>query len=200
MGVATNNTAGAGEPDRLPSEVTQLLISWSSGDRLALDRLAPLVEHELRRIAQLYLKREASGHTLQPTALVNEAYLRLIEWRSVDWQGRAHFFAVAARMMRNILVTHAIARRREKRGGGAVLVTLDPAHALTAERTSDLLALDEALNKLAKFDERKCQIVELRFFGGLNEEETAEILQTSVRTVQREWSLARAWLFRELKQ
>ncbi len=194
MRVATKNTAEAGEWHRSPSEVTQLLLSWSSGDRMA-----PLVEQELRRIAQLYLKREASGHTLQPTALVNEAYLWLIEWDRSTGKDALIFFAVAARMMRNILVTHAIGRRREKRGAGAVLVTLEPAHAVTPGRTSDILALDEALNKLAKFDERKCQIVELRFFGGLSEEETAEVLQTSLRTVQREWSLARAWLFRELK-
>jgi RNA polymerase sigma-70 factor (ECF subfamily) len=181
------------------SEVTQLLIAWSSGDRVALDRLAPLVEHELRRLAQLYLRRESSGHTLQPTALVNEAYLRLIEWQSVDWKGRAHFFAVAARMMRNILVTHAVTRRREKRGGGAVVVELDAAHAVTPQPASDILALDDALKKLASIDERKAQVVELRFFGGLSEEETAEVLSTSLRTVQREWNIARAWLFRELK-
>jgi RNA polymerase sigma factor (TIGR02999 family) len=180
------------------SEVTQLLIAWSSGDRLALDRLAPLVEQELRKLARIYLKRESSGHTLQPTALVNEAYLRLIEWQSVDWHGRAHFFAVAATMMRNILVTHAVNRRRQKRGGGAILVSLDSAQMSTAEPASDIVALDEALKKLAVFDQRKSQVVELRFFGGLNEEETAEVLGTSLRTIQREWSLARAWLYREL--
>jgi RNA polymerase sigma-70 factor (ECF subfamily) len=181
------------------SEVTQLLVAWSSGDRVALDQLAPLVEHELRRLAQLYLRRESTGHTLQPTALVNEAYLRLIEWQSVDWKGRAHFFAVAARMMRNILVTHAVTRRREKRGGGAVAIELDASHAITPQPASDILALDDALNKLATIDERKAQVVELRFFGGLSEEETAEVLSTSLRTVQREWNMARAWLFRELK-
>jgi RNA polymerase sigma-70 factor (ECF subfamily) len=181
------------------SEVTQLLVAWSSGDRVALDQLAPLVEHELRRLAQLYLRRESTGHTLQPTALVNEAYLRLIEWQSVDWKGRAHFFAVAARMMRNILVTHAVTRRREKRGGGAVAIELDASHAITPQPASDILALDDALNKLAAIDERKAQVVELRFFGGLSEEETAEVLSTSLRTVQREWNMARAWLFRELK-
>jgi RNA polymerase sigma-70 factor, ECF subfamily len=180
-------------------EVTQLLVAWSSGDRVALDQLAPLVEHELRRLAQLYLRRESTGHTLQPTALVNEAYLRLIEWQSVDWKGRAHFFAVAARMMRNILVTHAVTRRREKRGGGAVAIELDASHAITPQPASDILALDDALNKLAAIDERKAQVVELRFFGGLSEEETAEVLSTSLRTVQREWNMARAWLFRELK-
>jgi RNA polymerase sigma-70 factor (ECF subfamily) len=193
-----NDGSGTQHP---ASEVTRLLLAWSSGDRMALDRLAPLVEHELRRLAQIYMKREGSGHTLQPTALVNEAYLRLIEWQSVDWQGRAHFFAVAARMMRNILVTHAVSRQREKRGGGAVLVSLDPDHhaAFTDKPGAEILALEEALKKLAKFDERKCQVVELRFFGGLSEEETAEVLGTPLRTVQREWNLARAWLFRELK-
>jgi len=180
------------------SEVTQLLLAWSGGDQLALDRLTPLVEQELRRLARTYMNREGSGHTLQPTALVNEAYLRLIEWKAVDWQGRAHFFAVAARMMRNILVTHALHRQREKRGGGAVVVSLDPALPATQERASDILALEDALQKLARMDERKCQVVELRFFGGLSEEETAEVLRISLRTVQREWNMARAWLFREL--
>ena len=192
-------TAGEeGGPEPAKNEVTELLVAWSSGDRMALEQLAPLVEHELRRIARLYMKREGSGHTLQPTALVNEAYLRLINWQDVDWQGRSHFFAVAARVMRNILVTHAVSRKREKRGGGAIMVTLDPAHPASTEPASDILELDEALKKLSGFDERKSRVVELRFFGGLSEEETAEVLGTSVRTVQREWSLARAWLFREL--
>ena len=192
------NSGGQDEIGQSASEVTQLLVAWSSGDRMALERLAPLVERELRRLAQVYLRRESGGHTLQPTALVNEAYLRLIQWQGVDWRGRAHFFAVAAKMMRNILVNHAVTRRREKRGGGAVLVSLDPGHAATPEPASDMLALDEAMKKLASFDERKCQIVELRFFGGLSEEETAQVLNTSLRTVQREWNIARAWLFREL--
>ena len=180
------------------SEVTELLVAWSKGNKLALDQLAPLVEGELRRLARLYLGREAPGHTLQPTALINEAYLRLVAWKSVDWQDRAHFFAVAAKMMRRILVSHAVSRGRQKRGAQVVVVPLEEAGAVAAERTADIVALDEALSKLAKFDERKSQLVELRFFGGLTETEAAEVLNMSVRTVQREWSLARAWLFREL--
>jgi RNA polymerase sigma factor (TIGR02999 family) len=180
------------------SEVTELLVAWSKGNTLALDQLAPLVEGELRRLARLYLGREAPGHTLQPTALINEAYLRLVAWKSVDWQDRAHFFAVAAKMMRRILVSHAVSRGRQKRGAQVVVVPLEEAGAVAAERTADIVALDEALSKLAKFDERKSQLVELRFFGGLTETEAAEVLNMSVRTVQREWSLARAWLFREL--
>ncbi|MCW5978905.1 MAG: sigma-70 family RNA polymerase sigma factor [Bryobacteraceae bacterium] len=180
------------------SGLTQLLVAWSNGDKAALDQLAPLVEAELRRLARVYLGRESPGHTLQPTALVNEAYLRLIQWRSVEWKDRAHFFAVAAKMMRRILVNHAVGRGRRKRGGSAVLIALDQAPEAGTDRSDDIIALDEALTKLASFDERKSQIVELRFFGGLSEDETAEVLQSSVRTIQREWSLARAWLFREL--
>jgi len=184
--------------DPSSSEVTELLVAWSKGNKLALDQLAPLVEGELRRLARLYLGREAPGHTLQPTALINEAYLRLVAWKSVDWRDRAHFFAVAAKMMRRILVSHAVSRGRQKRGAQVVVVPLEEAGAVVAERTADIVALDEALSKLAKFDERKSQLVELRFFGGLTETEAAEVLNMSVRTVQREWSLARAWLFREL--
>ena len=184
--------------DPSSSEVTELLVAWSKGNKLALDQLAPLVEGELRRLARLYLGREAPGHTLQPTALINEAYLRLVAWKSVDWQDRAHFFAVAAKMMRRILVSHAVHRGRQKRGSQTVVVPLEEASSLTAVRTADIEALDEALSKLAQFDERKSQLVELRFFGGLTETEAAEVLNISVRTVQREWSLARAWLFREL--
>jgi len=184
--------------DPSSSEVTELLVAWSKGNKLALDQLAPLVEGELRRLARLYLGREAPGHTLQPTALINEAYLRLVAWKSVDWQDRAHFFAVAAKMMRRILVSHAVRRGRQKRGAQVVVVPLEEAGAVVAERTADIVALDEALSTLAKFDERKSQLVELRFFGGLTETEAAEVLSMSVRTVQREWSLARAWLFREL--
>ena len=180
------------------SEVTRLLVAWSKGDTVALEHLAPLVEAELRRLARVYLGRESPGHTLQPTALVNEAYLRLVEWRSVEWRDRAHFFAVAAKMMRRILVSHAVSRGRHKRGGHAMVVPLDEAESVTAGRTADIVALDEALTKLAKVDDRKSQLVELRFFGGLSEEETASILNSSLRTIQREWSLARAWLFREL--
>jgi RNA polymerase sigma factor (TIGR02999 family) len=181
------------------SEVTQLLVAWSKGDTLAFEHLAPLVEAELRQLARAYLGREPAGHTLQPTALINEAYLRLIEWRSVAWQDRAHFFAVAAKMMRRILVNHAVSRGRRRRGGQTVVVPLDEAQAVPgAGRGADIVALDEALMKLAKVDERKSHLVELRFFGGLSEAEAAQVLNSSLRTVQREWSLARAWLFREL--
>jgi RNA polymerase sigma factor (TIGR02999 family) len=184
--------------DPVNSEVTELLVAWSKGNKLALEQLAPLVESELHRLARLYLGRETPGHTLQPTALINEAYIRLVAWKSVEWQDRAHFFAVAAKMMRRILVSHAIHRGRQKRGAQAVVVPLEEAASVTGARTADIEALDEALSKLAQFDERKSQLVELRFFGGLTEAEAAEVLNISVRTVQREWSLARAWLFREL--
>jgi RNA polymerase sigma factor (TIGR02999 family) len=178
------------------SEVTHLLLAWGNGDQAALNRLVPLVDAELHRIARRYIRKERSGHTLEPTALVNEAYLRLIEWKSVDWQNRAHFFAVAAKMMRHILVKHAIRRRR--RIGDTCVITLPISPFLAAGRSMDILALDQALHKLAEFDERKCRLVEMRFFGGLTEEETAEAMASSLRTVQREWSIARAWLFREL--
>lgn len=180
------------------SEVTQMLKAWREGDAAALNRLAPVVESELRQLARLYLSKEAPGHTLQPTALINEAYLRLIEWNTVEWQSRTHFYAVAAKMMRRVLVNQAIARRRYKRGGSAVLVSLTEAGGM-AERTADLAALDEALIALEKLDERKSRLVELRYFGGLTAEETAEVLGISMRTVHREWDLARSWLFRQLR-
>jgi len=179
-------------------EVTQLLNAWCKGDTGALDRLAPVVESELRRLARAYLGREDPGQTLQPTALINEAYLRLIEWKTVGWQNRAHFYAVAAKMMRRILVNQAISRKRRKRGGSAVQVSLTAADE-APNRTADIVALDEALMMLARIDDRKSRIVELRFFAGLTAEETAEVLGISVRTVHREWDLARAWLFRELR-
>jgi RNA polymerase sigma-70 factor, ECF subfamily len=182
----------------LAGEVTQLLNAWCNGDADALGRLAPLVESELRRVARAYLSREEAGLTLQPTALINEAYLRLIEWNSVAWQNRAHFYAVAAKMMRRILVSQAISRRRRKRGGSAVQVSLAAADE-APNRTADIVAHDEALMALARVDDRKSRLVELRFFGGLTAEETAEVLKISVRTVHREWDLARAWLFRELR-
>lgn len=184
--------------EQSPSEVTQLLNAWSKGDGIALERLAPIVDSELRRLARLYLSKEAAGNTLQPTALVNEAYLRLIEWKTVQWQSRAHFFAVAAKMMRRILVNQAIAKGSQKRGGEAVLVPLNEAEAAMDQPSADVIAVDEALNKLATFDERKSQLVELRFFGGLSAEEAAEVMGISVRNVRREWTLARAWLFKEL--
>ena len=185
--------------DAQPREVTQLLVAWSAGDRSALDRLVPLVQAELQRLARRHLSRESPGHTLQPTALINEAYLRMVEWQSVALQDRAHFFAVAAKMMRRILVTHAVTRGRQKRGGGLLMVSLDEAHHLPGEPAAEVVALNEALNKLEKMDERKSHLVELRFFGGLSEEEAAGILNSSLRTVQREWRLARAWLYRELR-
>lgn len=181
------------------SDVTRLLIAWCEGDSGALEKLAPLVESELRRLARTYMNREGLGHTLQPTALINEAYLRLIEWHGVAWQNRAHFFAVAAKMMRRVLVNQAVARNRHKRGGPAVLVSLTEVEAGASDRSAELMALDDALEALAKVDERKSRLVELRFFGGLSAEETAEVLGISPRTVHREWDLARAWLFRELR-
>jgi RNA polymerase sigma factor (TIGR02999 family) len=179
-------------------EVTQLLNAWCNGDTAALDRLAPIVDSELRRVARVYLGREEAGQILQPTALINEAYLRLIEWKTLGWQNRAHFYAVAAKMMRRILVNQAISRRRRKRGGSAVQVSLVAADE-APKRTADIVALDDALMMLARVDERKSRLVELRFFAGLTAEETAEVLGISVRTVHREWDLARAWLFRELR-
>ncbi len=179
------------------NEITQLLNAWCGGDSDALDQLAPLVESELRRLARVYLRKEVSNNPLQPTALVNEAYLRLIEWNAVAWQNRAHFYAVAAKMMRRILVTQALARRAQKRGGLTVLVSMTEAGE-APDRSAEMIALDEALQSLAKFDDRKSRIVEMRFFAGLNAEETAEVLGISPRTVHREWDLARAWLFREL--
>jgi len=180
------------------SEITQLLLAWRQGDQGALEQLAPVVDSELRRLAREYLSKEAPGNILQPTALVNEAYLRLIEWNTVEWQNRAHFYAVAAKMMRRVLVNQAIARQTQKRGAGVVLVSLAEAGGV-ADRSADVLSLHEALQSLSEFDDRKSRIVELRFFGGLSAEETAEVLEISSRTVYREWDLARAWLFRELR-
>lgn len=180
------------------SELTQLLNAWCNGDRNALEELAPVVESELRRLARAYLNRETANNSLQPTALINEAYLRLIEWNAATWTDRAHFFAVAAKIMRRVLVNQAVRRRRQKRGGGQILVSLTEADG-RVDRSSDVVALDEALKTLASFDDRKSQVVELRFFAGLNAEETAEVLGISSRTVHREWDFARAWLFRELR-
>ncbi len=181
-------------------EVTQLLVAWSDGDQAALERLTPLVYRELHRLAKGYLHRERPGHILQTTALVNEAYLRLIDWKDVHWQNRAHFFGVAAHLMRRILVDFARARHQDKRGGAACQVSLDEAAAVSVERVAEFIALDEALRSLAAIDPRRSRMVELRFFGGLSEEETAEVLKVSPRTVRREWSLARAWLRRELNR
>jgi RNA polymerase sigma factor (TIGR02999 family) len=182
-----------------PSEVTQLLKDWSSGDPEALDRLIPIVYAELRAIAARYLRRERRDHTLQPTALVNEAYLRLIDQKQVQWQNRAHFIGVAAQMMRRILVDHAKSHNRAKRGGGAQRVSLDEAMAVSDERATDLLELDSALTALATFDDRKSRVVEMRYFGGLTVEETAEVLKVSEMTVAREWKLAKAWLYTHIE-
>jgi RNA polymerase sigma factor (TIGR02999 family) len=180
------------------ANITQLLVAWSNGDRAALEQLTPLVYQELHRLAQHYLRRERPGHTLQTTALVNEAYLRLIDWKNVQWQNRAHFFGVSASLMRHILVRIARDRHRAKRGGSALRVTLSEAAGMPAGRTPDLVALDEALKALAELSPRQSQVVELRFFGGLSVEETAEVLGVSVGTVKRDWSLAKLWLLREL--
>ena len=179
-------------------EVTQLLLAWSNGDEEALASLAPLVQHELRKLARRYLSHERPGHTLQPSDLVNEAYLRLIDSKTVQWQNRAHFFGIASQVMRRILVDHARRRNELKRGGGTVQVSLAAAENLATARNTDVLALDEALCQLATFDLRKSQIVELRFFGGLSESETAEVMKISLRTIQREWNLARAGLYQQL--
>jgi len=179
-------------------ELTALLKAWGEGDEAALDRIAPLVHAELYRLAKIYMSRERPDHLLQTAALINEAYLRLIDWKAVRWQNRAHFFGVAAQMMRRILVDFARRRPRVDKDVEALPISLDEALTVTAEKDTDLLALDEALKSLAKFDERKSQIVELRFFGGLSVEETAEVIKVAPITVMREWNKAKAWLYREL--
>jgi RNA polymerase sigma factor (TIGR02999 family) len=180
-------------------EVTQLLVKLSSGDRTALDELLPLVYDELRRLADRYLRRERSDHTLQATALVNEAYLRLVD-QNVPWQNRAHFFGVAAEMMRRILVDYARSHQAQKRGSGGVKLSLDEAINMSDERATDLISLDEALNALAEFDPQKSRIVELRFFAGLSIEETARVLDIGTATVIRQWRMAKAWLYREVSK
>lgn len=182
-----------------PPELTGLLQAWSEGDQTALDKLMPLVYAELHRIAHRYMKRENPGCTMQTTGLIHEAYLRLVEQPQVRWQNRAHFFAVAARVMRHILVDFARARHFAKRGGAARTVSFDEAAVVSPERLAEIVALDDALQSLAAIDLRKSQIVELRFFGGLSVEETAEVMKTSPRTVLREWASAKAWLYRELR-
>jgi RNA polymerase sigma factor (TIGR02999 family) len=186
-----------GDDEAKEPEVTQLLVAWGQGDQVAFERLAPLVFDELRRVARRFMGKERVGHTLQATALVNEAYLRLIDINKVQWQDRAHFFAMSARMMRRILVDSARARHYQKRGAGAHKVSLDEGM-MVLEPCRDLVALDDALSELAKVDERKSKVVEMRFFGGLSVEETAEALGVSVDTVMRDWKLAKAWLLREL--
>jgi RNA polymerase sigma factor (TIGR02999 family) len=179
-------------------EITGLLKAWSSGDQAALERLVPLIYDELYRLARGFMNRELPGHPLQVTALVNEAYLRLANWKEAQWENRAHFFGVAAQLMRRVLVDFARHRDYEKRGGGAQHVQFDEATPLAVQRDADFVALDDALKSLSAMDARKARIVELKFFGGLSVEEIAEVLKISPRTVMREWGLARAWLFREL--
>ena len=185
-------------PGSPPHQVTRLLVDWRNGDQGALEQLIPLVHEELRRVARRHMAHERAGHTLQATALVNEAYVRLIDVRQVNWQDRAHFFAMSSRLMRRILVDFARSKGYQKRGGGAQKVSLDEALIVSQEPGADLVALDDALSALAVFDARKAQVVEMRFFGGLSVEETAEALKVSVDTVMRDWKLAKAWLLREL--
>jgi RNA polymerase sigma factor (TIGR02999 family) len=180
------------------ANITELLVAWGRGDEDALDVLAPIVYQELHRLAARYIAGERPGHLLQATALVNEAYLRLVDWKDVRWQNRAHFFAMAAQIMRRVLVDMARARARAKRGGRPLHVSLSEAAQLPLGKSVDLVALDDALQSLGALNARQSQVVELRFFGGLDLEETAHVLGVSVGTVRRDWSLARAWLFREL--
>ena len=185
------------------TEVTDLLLAWSNGSQAALDRLTPLVYEELHRLAHRHMRREYrfnQAHTMQTSALVNEAYVRLIDQRNVHWQNRAHFFSIASRLMRRVLVDHARAHHYAKRGGGTVKVSLDQAALVSQDRGAELVALDDALTNLAAIDQRKCQVVELRFFGGMSVEETAQALGVSPITVKRDWSTAKAWLHRAIKE
>lgn len=184
----------------IPTEsVTELLIAWSDGDSSALERLIPSVEVELRRLARYHMRRESPAHTLQTTALINEVYLKLVDQTHAHWHNRAHFFSIAAQMMRRILVDYARRHMRDKRGGGAADLSLDEAAFMTRERSSELIALDEALDRLSKLDAQKARIVELRHFGGLSVKETAEVLKISEVTVMRHWGLAKSWLRREVR-
>jgi RNA polymerase sigma-70 factor (ECF subfamily) len=184
-------------PNDAASGVSELLRAWSDGDQSALDRLTPIVYQELRRLARRYMGREKPGHSLQTADLVNEAYMRLVDYDRMQWQDRAHFFAVSAQLMRRILVEHA-RRHNLKRGGDVAHVSLDEAVEVGSDRPTDLIALDDAMSALERFDPRKARVVEMRFFGGLNVEETAEVLKVSAVTVMRDWSTAKAWLYREL--
>lgn len=179
-------------------EVTRLLEAWSGGQREALDKLLPLVYSELRKMAQRYMNSQPSGHTLQTTALIHEAYLKLADQKDKKWQNRAHFFAVAGKAMRHILVDHSRTRQREKRGGETKFISLDQAPELSSERAHEIVALGEALDRLEQLEARKCQVVELRYFAGLSVEETAEVLKVTSRTVERDWRFAKTWLLREL--
>src|SRR5229473_3670832 len=188
----------AAQPGELAvDDISMLLRAWSDGDQSALARLTPIVYDELRRLARRYMKRERPSHSLQTTALVNEAYMRLVDYERMQWQNRAHFFAVSAQLMRRILVDHA-RRHNLKRGGGVQLVSLDETAEVGGERAADLVALDSAMDALERIDRRKVQVVEMRFFGGLSVEETAAVLNVSAVTVMRDWSTAKAWLYREL--
>ncbi|HXK04193.1 MAG TPA: sigma-70 family RNA polymerase sigma factor [Verrucomicrobiae bacterium] len=187
-------TGGADKP---MADVSRLLLAWSKGDRGALDRLTPIVYDELHRLARRYMRRERPGRSLQTSALVNEAYLRLVDYRRMDWKDRAHFFAVSSQVMRRILVDHA-RRNNLKRGRGVERISLEEAALLEANRVTDLQMLDDAMNALARVDPRKVQVIEMRFFGGLSVEETAEVLEVSPITVKRDWNLAKSWLYREM--
>jgi RNA polymerase sigma-70 factor (ECF subfamily) len=181
-----------------PHEITELLAEWSEGNQAALDQLYPLVYNELRRLAHGYLRRERKGHTLQNTALINEAYLRLVDQKHVHWANRSHFFGISAQIMRRILIDHARRYEYSKRGGGAQRISLDEGAVVAKQRARELLLLDEALKSLATIDPRRSQVVELRYFGGLNNEEIAGVLKISENTVTRDWNMARAWLYQEL--
>src|SRR5437773_5543270 len=185
-------------PSSPPHEITQLLAEWSEGNQAALDKLYPLVYRELRRLAHGYLKRERKGHTLQTTALINEAYLRLVDQKHIHWANRSHFFGISARIMRRILIDHARRYGYQKRGGDAQRISLDEVAMVAKARARELLMLDEALNSLAQMDPRRSQVVELRYFGGLNNEEIAVVLKISENTVTRDWNMARAWLYQQL--
>jgi RNA polymerase sigma factor (TIGR02999 family) len=189
-------TAAGGAPSR---PVTRLLLAWAGGDAPALEQLIPLVHGELRRLARRHMRHERANHTLQTTALINEAYVRLVDVRQVRWQDRAHFFAMASRLMRRILIDHARSRGYRKRGGGARTLSLDEAPEVAGAPRTDLVALDDALKALEAVDRRKSQVIELRFFGGLSVQETADVLKVSPDTVTRDWRLAKAWLLRELQ-
>jgi RNA polymerase sigma-70 factor (ECF subfamily) len=178
--------------------ITDLLIAWGDGDQQAMEHLAPIIQQELHRVASRHMAGERQGHILQTTALVNEAYLRLIDWKNVQWQNRAHFFAMASQLMRRILVDYARAQHRDKRGGNAMQVSLSEVAKVPFEGMNNVVALDEALQTLEELAPRQSRVVELRFFGGLSLDEVAEVLKVSVGTVRRDWSLARAWLYREL--
>jgi RNA polymerase sigma-70 factor (ECF subfamily) len=180
------------------SPITELLVSWSNGDEAAFGNLVPLVERELHSLAHQYMRRERNGHMLQTTALINETFIKLIDQTRVRWQNRAHFFGIAAHIMRRVLLNHARDGQRLKRGGGAIKVSLSEADAISLEKSVELFALDDALKRLEEIDERKSRVVEMRFFGGLSVEETAEVLRVSPVTVMRDWNMAKAWLAREL--